>query len=268
MKEARQEHQLHSMATVWFRWGFALVWLTDAFLSLHPFYKARALEIFNPLGSGADLWMWGICLVELLMGLWLLLRGLSKNLLLFQGAFLILQTLLLGYCDPGLWAHPLGLISKNQPLLLITGVLFIWQREGISLKSWWLFRVGLAVIWFTEGLFPKILFQQQWERTMVSSLGLDFIAPWLFLMLLGVLQILSGLATLLLQGHPLRLLLWILLFALVALPVLVLVVDLHLLAHPFGPLIKNIPIGIGTYLILRGAVHPDLLPGGFHHRPD
>ena len=68
----------------------------------------------------------------------------------------------------------------------------------------YLLRIGMAVIWLTEGLFPKILFQQELELRIVSDSGLVPFAPSAFLVVVGICQLASGIAALLLRGTLLQ----------------------------------------------------------------
>ena len=127
-----------------------------------------------------------------------------------QVAMVVAFTVILGVLDPWLLVHPFGVLTKNLPLLAVVGCAwFLWQ-EGWSPRAHWLLRIGVAVIWLTEGLFPKILFQQPLELEMVAAaapaVGLP-VEPSHFLVAMGLAQIASGLGVLLLRGRALKLLL-------------------------------------------------------------
>ena len=68
---------------------------------------------------------------------------------------------------------------------------------------------------------------------------------------LGVAQVLSAFAALTLRGRPLRWLLGAQAVALVMLPAMVGWLEPQWWVHPFGPLIKNLPIVVGTLIIWR-----------------
>jgi hypothetical protein len=108
----------------------------------------------------------------------------------------------------------------------------------------------MACVWLTEGLFPKLLFQQPLELAVVAGSGLVPMDPSRFLVLLGAAQILSGVAALVLRGRPLRWLLGAQVAALVVLPLLVSWQAPSLWFHPYGPLTKNLPIIAGTLVAL------------------
>jgi hypothetical protein len=109
----------------------------------------------------------------------------------------------------------------------------------------------MALIWITEGLFPKLLFQQPMELAVVANSGLVPISAPAFLSFLGFAQLASGVLALVLRGRLLRWLLIAQVAALVVLPALVSWQDPMLWFHPFGPMTKNLPILFGTLGVLR-----------------
>jgi hypothetical protein len=67
---------------------------------------------------------------------------------------------------------------------------------------------------------------------------------------MGVAQSCSGIAVLNLRGRPLAWILWTQFITLGVLPVLVALQDTRLWVHPCGPLTKNVPIMVGTVIVL------------------
>jgi hypothetical protein len=160
-------------------------------------------------------------------------------------------TVILAALEPMLLVHPFGVLSKNYPLLAMLGTCWLVSREGWSSRATWLLRCGMALVWVTEGVFPKVLFQQPMEVAVVANSGLVPMRPDVFLALLGVAQALSGVLALVLRGRWLAWLLGAHLFALVVLPALVSWQDPLLWVHPFGPMTKNLPIIAGTWVVFR-----------------
>ncbi len=226
----------------------AFVWLATALLVLHPTYRAIGAEWLEPLSLPAWI-MFPVCAGELVLGLRLLLGPMSGWLALTQLVLVAGFTVILAALDPLLLAHPVGVLSKNLPLLAVVGCCWLLQREGWSPRASWVLRVGMAIIWVTEGLFPKILFRQPWEIDTVAASGLVPMEASHFLIVMGLAQILSGVAALLLSGRLLQLLLVAQMAALVVLPALVSWQEPSLWVHPFGPLIKNVPILVGTFVL-------------------
>jgi uncharacterized membrane protein YphA (DoxX/SURF4 family) len=172
-------------------------------------------------------------------------------LALFQTALILGFTTILACLDPMLLAHPFGMLSKNLPILGTIWTIWYLQKEGWTSRTLWILRVGMAIIWITEGLFPKVLFQQPMEVAVVAGSGLVPIDPALFLMLMGIAQLISGIVVLLLKGKFLKILLYCQVVAVIILPLMVSWQDPLLWVHPYGPMTKNIPILVGTWMAAR-----------------
>lgn len=235
----------------WLRASVAAVWLITAFTVLHPYYREVGDQYLAPLGLPSWI-MWAADGLELVIGVWMLRGPLSGLLAAIQIAMVVGFTITLAALEPMLLVSPFGVLTKNGPLVVVIVVAFWLEREGWSARATRLLRVGMAAIWMTEGLFPKILFQQEVELAMVPAIGLDVVAPaWLFVGAVGVAQLASGIAVLVLPRRPRA---WLLLAQTVALVLLPLVVGLLaplLFVHPFGPFSKNLPLIAGTYLLYR-----------------
>ena len=167
-------------------------------------------------------------------------------MLLFRSTF----TLILSLSDPKLLASPFGVLTKNIPLMVALWTAWKIEREGWSERTEWILRLGMAFIWFTEGLIPKILFQQREEIDIAIASGCSLGHPDILLRVIGSLQILSGILALSLK--KLRWLVLVLQAAgLLILPLWVGMIRPDLWAHPFGPFTKNIPILMGTLVLIR-----------------
>ena len=234
----------------WLRWSVAFVWLATGLSVLQPYYRAVGHDYLGRLGL-PDWVMGATCVAEVLLGLRVALGGAATWLPLLQAAVILTFSVILAFLEPLLLAHPYGVLTKNLPLLAVIGTCWLLEREGWSRRAYWLLRGGVAVIWITEGVFPKILFQQPMEREVVATSGLVPCDPGLFLAVLGAAETISGVLVLVLPCRPLRWLLVCQLAALVVLPVLVSLHDEVLWVHPFGPLIKNVPILVATVVLLR-----------------
>jgi hypothetical protein len=250
------------------RASVAFVWLATGLSVLHPTYRALGGPYLTRLG--APLWLMPVtCVAEVLLALTLLLPprlsprlsprrlalgsldlDLGLALTALQVGMVSVFTLLLAWLEPKLLAHPLGVLSKNLPFVLTVVALDLHERPRPRLGALAVLRVGMAVVWLTEGVLPKLLFQDAWELGLVTRLGLPG-APSLVVGALGVAQASSGVLALTLRGPSLRVVLGAQLVALAVLPTLVGVMDPHFLVHPFGPLTKNAPLVVGTLLLLR-----------------
>ncbi len=231
------------------RRSLALVWLGTGLLVVTPGYQMEGTTWLARLGLPA--WpMFVTCSLEVVLGVALLLRPAGHLLSVLQAGSVLVFTAILASLDPMLLVHPLGMLSKNLPFVLVVATVWSVERQGWTPRSDWLLRVAMAVVWISEGLFPKLLFQQEWELELATTLHLPG-EPWLLIGVLGVAQLLSGIGALLLRGSPLRWLLLAQLLALLVLPTAVGVVEPEWLLHPFGPLLKNVPLVVGSWLLYR-----------------
>jgi hypothetical protein len=238
--------------TRWLRWSVAFVWLVTGVSVLHPYYRQTGSGYLAPLGL-PDWVMVVTCAFEIVLGLRVALGPASTWVTAVQIVLVLGFTAILGVSHPELLVNPFGMLTKNLPLLAVVGTAWLVEREGWSLRALWLLRAGVAVIWITEGIFPKILFQQEAELAMVRRTPLLLAVPSGFLVFMGVCEAASGAGVLLLRGRPYRYLLACQLMALVGLPLLAGVMDPTLWVHPFEPLFKNVPIIAATVMLLRHA---------------
>ena len=247
---ASRVEPLHSKPPTarWFRWAIAFVWLSTGILVLHPAYRAIGVDYLDRLGLPPWL-MIAACGAEILLGLFVALRPASKWITWLQLTLIAGFTCILSICDPWLLANPFGVLTKNIPLAALIITTYLLETHGWSTRTEWLLRTGMAVIWITEGLVPKILFQQPLELQVVDRVNPLPLDASSLLVILGACQVLAGFAVLGLKGRWLSILLAVQLVALVVLPILVSVALPLLWVHPFGPLSKNVPIFAGTLVI-------------------
>ena len=234
----------------WLSWGAASIWLTTGLGVLHPFYRQVGAQYLDRLGLPHSL-MWAACALEVVLAVAVAVLRPSLLLVGVQVALVAGFTLILGVTEPMLLVHPFGVLSKNYPLIAMLVTSALVAREGWTARTTWLLRCGMALVWLTEGLFPKVFFQQPMELAIVANSGLVPFSPALFLSMLGVAQATSGVAALLLKGPWLKALLVAQALALVVLPLLVSWQSPLLWVHPFGPMTKNLPIIVGTLVALR-----------------
>lgn len=233
----------------WLKAGAASIWLTTALGVLHPFYRSVGHAFLARLGL-PDWLMWATCAGELVLAVILLASPPKTWLFVAQAGGVVTFTIILAALDPMLLVHPYGVLSKNYPFLALVTATWLLGREGWTPRVTWLLRGGMALVWVTEGIFPKLLFQQPLELAVVSGSGLVPFSPSLFLVLLGVAQTISGVLALVLKGRLLQAVLIAQVAALGLLPLLVSWQDPTLWVHPFGPMTKNLPILAGTLMVL------------------
>lgn len=239
----------------WLRLSVAGVWLATGFAVLHPYYRSIGEAYLEPLGLPPWV-MWATCAFEVALGLWVAIAPPSRLDTALQVSMVAVFTAILAVSEPMLLASPFGVLTKNLPLVAVLVSALLVTRGGWSPRALWLLRGGVAVIWITEGIVPKILFQQQVELAVVEGSGLVPFDASLFLVILGVAQALSGVLALVLRERLLTWLLYCQASALVVLPLLVSVQDPLLWFHPFGPMTKNLPIIAGTLIAARRCSSP------------
>jgi hypothetical protein len=232
------------------RCAVAFVWLATGVLVVFPRYREIGGIYLDKLGLPHGL-MYLTCAGEVVLGLRVALGRSTMWLVLLQVVMILTFSAILAYLEPMLLVSPYGYLSKNIPLIAMIFAAWLLEREGWTRRTTWLLRIGVAIPWFTEGLLPKIRFQQPEELNLVPEMGITFIEPGEFLFWLGLTQAISGLLALTLSGRWLRAVLACQLAALVALPILVTLHHPEQWLHPFGGLTKNMAILAGTWVLFR-----------------
>ncbi len=237
-----------AMTRRWLRLSVATVWIATALLVFAPSYRHIGGEYLGRLGLPEWL-MYLACAGELCLGIWIAVRPPTWWDSLLQIGGIVFFTAALAIAEPMLLVSPFGMLSKNLPMMMVIAAAFYVGRDERVVSL--LLRVGVASIWITEGLFPKILFQQHIELEMARNSMLVWFDPALFVGLLGGAQVASGVLVLALSPGLFRKLLSLQIAALVLLPAMVVHHHPELLWHPFAPLIKNIPIVAASVLLMR-----------------
>lgn len=241
--------------SLWLRVSLAFVWLSTAVHVLHPYYRAVGSHTLDQLGAPQGL-MWVACALSLGLGFHVLLRPANRLVTIVQVTAVAFFTVVLVAIDPRLLVHPLGVLTKNIPFITAVLAAHLLTRPGSTAVAAHALRLGVAAIWVTEGVIPKILFQSSWERHFVAAHGFSAFEPGPLLIVVGVLEAASGVLSLLLPQRPRRVLLYLQAAALVILPAWVIANDTLLWLHPFGPLQKNVPILVATLIVARRCCGP------------
>lgn len=228
--------------------AIAFVWLATALSVFHPHFRelgAYYLQLSGfPVGS-----MYLACIMELGLGVWILVAPPGRIQTAVQMVGIVGFTLILSIADPSLLIHPLGVLTKNLPLLCLIVAYFLACRDGWTRKAVITLRLGMAIIWLTEGVFPKMLFQQAWELDLAARwVGANHAATCLFL--LGLIQAASAFAVLMLKGGARRVLLMAQLVFLVGMTAYISMVEPIWWVHAFAPLAKGLPIALGLLLLV------------------
>jgi hypothetical protein len=234
----------------WLRASLAGVWLATALTMFAPYYQEVGTGYLARFGLPPWI-MWATNGGELAVALWVLRGPMSRLLAALQIGAVLAFTILLAVIEPMLLVSPFGMLTKNIPFVAVVIAAYLLERERWTARVERLLAIGMACIWITEGLFPKLLFQQSIELDMAPAAGLTFAPPWLLVGAVGVLQVASGIAVLLLPRRPRAWLLFAQTAALLVLPLIVGFIAPYLWVHPFGPFSKNLPILTGTFLLYR-----------------
>ncbi len=230
--------------------GVAFVWLATGVLVLSPLYRAVGDTYLARLGLPSSL-MWATCAFEVVLAFRVALGPPNLMVTVLQLGLVLGFSVILGVFEPRLLVSPFGMLTKNVPIMAAVAGAFLLEREGWTRRVTWLLRVGMAFVWLSEGLLPKILFQQPEELVIAAGSGLAFGHPSALLRVIGALQLASGLLALGARGRLLRFVLGAQVAGLVIMPALVSLQVPWLWLHPFGPYTKNVPVLVGTYLLFR-----------------
>jgi hypothetical protein len=228
----------------------AFVWLASAFGVLHPYYRASAAPYMEKLDLPNAL-MYATCVAEALIGLRVLIGPANTWMTVLQTGLIGTFTIIFAAVDPKLLVDPFGVLSKNVSLVAVIVAAWLLEREGWTLRAEWVLRAGLAFIWVWEGTFVNVVFQSDTLRDVIAATRVPLGDPSLFLTLGGIGEVLSGLALLFLRGRLLRWLLMVQAFGLLLICVLVTNYEPLLWFHFAGPLTKNVPLIVGTLVLLR-----------------
>lgn len=206
-------------AARWLRRGVAFVWLWTGLAIFHPYYRELGAAYLAPLGLPPEV-MYVTCAAEVLLGLRVAFGRAATWVTLLQIVVIAGFTAILSVTQPRLWLDPMGVLTKNLPLVVMLGTAWLLEREGWSRRAESLLRYGLALFWLLAGvLFFAGTGRPHWSVPQIALGLLTFINAG------GLAVSLVGVAALLVQGSITSPLLWF---------------------HPFGPLTKDVAIGVAA----------------------
>ncbi len=172
----------------------------------------------------------------------------SLHLVAIAGA-----TLVAGQAQPDLWTHPFGYLVLNINAAAVT--VGSWRmRRGMSHRFTSRLLVGsVSLLWFTQGLLPKMLFQHPLDLELVGSVIGELGDPSTFLWALGAVEIVIALLTLVLRGRRLRMLLLAQVVLLVGFSIPSALLEPDLLMSPFAPIQKTLLVAL-TAVVARSLI--------------
>ncbi len=234
------------------RVGVAAIFIATPLACLHPTYRLIGEAWLLPLGLGAA-WMYLANVMEIGLAAWLLVRRPGLLLSAFLIALVAFYTALLAWLAPPLLHHPLGILSKNLPILGASFAMAALYRPPLVETGRIALWAAFGGLWLYEGLVPKILFPSALEIGWIEQVGLSPVPPTTALLLIGLFEIALGLLNLA-PGVPLRLRqlgVATQLALMLVLPLSVVAFNPEFLIHPFMPLGKNLPMIAVAVVLLR-----------------
>ena len=112
-----------ALAFMWIMAGIASLFLTPHEQSLALLAK---LGLQGGIGQVA---LYGAAFLDMILGLFLLLRLHIKSVARVQIALIAGYTLALGLVAPVMWSDPFGVLVKNIPIIVATMLMMSWQEE-------------------------------------------------------------------------------------------------------------------------------------------
>ncbi|ACA86620.1 DoxX-like family protein [Shewanella woodyi] len=109
---------IYSLAFLWIFTG-----LTSLFFS--PEIGYQILTEANISGSFADVAIYSGGFLDILIGIWLLIPFKRKLCCIAQVTVIVTYTLLLTFIDIGFWLHPFGPVTKNIPIVVLIGYVYL-----------------------------------------------------------------------------------------------------------------------------------------------
>lgn len=230
--------------------GLGLTWITTA-LVIAAVPSAWA-EV-NKFGELARLDGLAAPFALVLLGLMSIssFRGLRSGVVVgLHMAAIVGITLIVGRAQPDLWVHPFGFLVLNLNAAAATWAAWRIRIGAGGRRTSQVLLWALSILWFTQGLLPKILYQHPLDLELVGAVLGDLMDPGRFLWLLGAFEMAIAVLTLALRGTRLRALLLIqaILLAGFAVPSAILQPDL--LLSPFAPIQKTLLVAV-TAVVAR-----------------
>jgi uncharacterized protein YbjT (DUF2867 family) len=103
------------------RLSIAFLWLWSGIVSLFFFPHEQSYQFLAAsgiTGSAAPMTLYGLALMDIILGLATLFAYRIRPLILFQLTLIFLYTLTITFTLPEFWLHPFGPVLKNIPLLV------------------------------------------------------------------------------------------------------------------------------------------------------
>lgn len=102
------------------RLSIAFLWIWSGIVSIFFFPVEQSYQFLAPsgiTGSAAPIVLYGLALLDIILGIATLLAYRIRTLMLFQLGIVFLHTLTITLTLPEFWLHPFGPVLKNLPLM-------------------------------------------------------------------------------------------------------------------------------------------------------
>jgi len=112
---------------VFAKYSLAFLWTFTGLTSIYfsPEIGYEILASANIAGSMADFSIYAGGALDIVLGLWLLTSVKTKLCCIVQVAVIALYTAILTFIDASYWLHPFGPITKNIPIIVLIGYVYI-----------------------------------------------------------------------------------------------------------------------------------------------
>jgi len=114
------------------RLSIAFLWIWSGVVSIFFFPAEQSYQFLAAsgiTGNGAPIMLYGLALMDIVIGLATLTAYRLRPLILFQLTIIFLYTLMITFTLPEFWLHPFGPVLKNIPLLTTLLVYLILEGE-------------------------------------------------------------------------------------------------------------------------------------------
>jgi hypothetical protein len=108
-------------------YALAFLWVFTGLTSIYfsPDIGYEILASANITGSMADFSIYAGGALDIVLGLWLLTSVKTQLCCIVQVAVIALYTAILTFIDASFWLHPFGPITKNIPIIVLIGYVYI-----------------------------------------------------------------------------------------------------------------------------------------------
>ena len=111
--------------------AISFIWIWSGISSLISWNES--LSTMKEIGANqqyAVLFIYAGSIVDIVLGIAVFWKKWRKPILLFQILFVLIYTIILSVLAPHYWLHPLGVLSKNIPLIALTYYLYQGKESG------------------------------------------------------------------------------------------------------------------------------------------